>query len=113
MNIQQPAATNIQQQPVPTNIQQQPAVTKIQVPSAGTSGCKETIAGRYYYIKFEGNNSKRWDGKIILLLSDRIEDIYDPSELLPGFNVTLLCPFKGSKKVTNWNGVIVEPTERS
>ena len=80
--------------------------------SVGTSGCKETTAGRYYYIKFEGNNSKRWDGKIISLLSDQIEDIYDPSELVPGFNVTLPWPSKGSKKVTNWNGVIVEPTKK-
>ena len=120
-NIQEhTAATNIQQQPVATNIQQntaatnihQPAVANIQAPPTGTSGCKETTAGRYYYIKFEGNNSKRWDGKTISLLSDQIEDIYDPSELIPGFNVTLPWPSKGSKKVTNWKGVIVEPTEK-
>ena len=80
------------------------------MPSAGTSGCKETIAGRYYYIKFEGNNSKCWDGKIISLLSDQIKDIYDPSELVSGFNVTLPWPSKGSKKVTNWNRV--EPTKK-
>ena len=89
-NIQQPMATNIQQQPVATNIQEhtaathiqqqpvatniqqntaatnihQPAVANIQAPPTGTSGCKETTAGRYYYITFEGNNSKRWDGKL-------------------------------------------------
>ena len=88
----EPAITNHQpaisyQQPAATNITQQSTVNNIQVSLAETSGCKETTAGGYYYIKFEGNNSKRWDGKTISLLSDHIEDIYDPSELVSGFNV--------------------------
>ena len=72
--------------------------------------CTETIAGRYYYIRFEGNNSKRWDGKVISIPSSQIEDTYhDQSQLVPGFMITLPWPSKGSKKVINWKAVIVEP----
>ena len=75
---------------------------------------KETTAGcKYYYIRFEGNSSKRWDGKVISLSSEQIEDIYHPSQLVPGFIVTLPWPSKGSKKVTNWQAVIVDPTEKT
>ena len=86
------------------------AINSQEPSAANCKGYTETIAGRYYYIKFEGNNSQRWDGKVISIPSSQIEDTYyDQSQLVPGFIITLPWPSKGNKKVINWKAVIVEP----
>ena len=72
--------------------------------------CKETTAGRYYYIKLEGNHSQCWDSKIISLPREQIEDIYHQSK---GFIVNFRLPSKSSKEETNWKAAIAEPAEKA
>ena len=60
-----------------------------------------------YCIKYQDNNSKRWDGREIWVNAEFIEDHYDPQDLVPGFKVSF--PWKSKNKITNWNAVIVDP----
>lgn len=66
---------------------------------------------RRYFVKFEGNNSKRWDGKEIELQGEWLESLYSTEELTPGKKLTLPWPGKG-KKVTEWNVVVVDPGQK-
>ena len=57
-------------------------------------------------VRYEGNNSKRWDGKEIFLEASVLEDLYEPAQLMHGSHVTI--PWKGKGgRVSNWNAVIV------
>ena len=60
-----------------------------------------------YFVKFEGNQSKRWDGKQVELDGGWLESLYSQEELAPGKQLTLPWPGKG-KNVTNWNVVVLE-----
>ena len=58
-------------------------------------------------VRFEGNNSKRWDGKEILLETSVLEDMYEPDQLMHSSHVTI--PWKGKGgRVSNWNAVVVD-----
>jgi len=50
-------------------------------------------SNRQYTLRFEGNQSKRWDGKEIWLTTEVLDELYDGSKLVDGANVTV--PFKG------------------
>ena len=68
-------------------------------------------APKRYFVRFEGNQSKRWDGKEVELDGGWLESLYSPEELETGSELSLPWPGKG-KKVTNWKVVIVDPTEK-
>ena len=60
-------------------------------PSKGTSS-KQL---ERYCLKYEDNNSKRWDGREILVDKSYLESLYDTDELQPGMLVTLPWTGKG------------------
>ena len=65
------------------------------------------MASKHYVVRFEGNSSKRWDGKEIWLDREVLDELYDPTELCHGANVVV--PFKGKGgKITQWNAVFVD-----
>jgi len=65
-------------------------------------------SNKRYVIRFEGNNSKRWDGKEIWLESTVLDELYDVTELVDGAKITV--PFKGKGgKMSHWNAVFVDP----
>ena len=80
---------------------------------------EEAVAGRSnlarienkYCVKYEGNNSKRWDGRDIWIDADYMEELYDPSTLVPGYKVVL--PWQQKNSTTHWNTVVVDPSSVS
>ncbi len=61
-----------------------------------------------YSVRYEGNNSKRWDGKEILIDGEWLEDLYNPEDLVVGKEV--LLPWAGKRgKVVEWKGILVGP----
>ena len=59
-----------------------------------------------YCIRYEGNGSKRWDGKEILVDKDWLESLYDPVSLVDGKAVVL--PWSGKKGAyRDWKAVVV------
>ena len=81
-----------------------PAPSVVQT-TAGRSS--EGLNRSRYFIRFVGNNSKRWDGKEIELLGEWVENLYTEDELKIGNELTLPWPGKGGN-VTNWNAVVVD-----
>ena len=83
--------------------------------SCETSSVVQTTAGRSsegplrtrYFIRFVGNNSKRWDGKEIELQREWVENLYTADELHIGKKLNLPWPGKGGN-VTYWNAVVVD-----
>lgn len=57
-------------------------------------------APRRYFVKFEGNESKQWDGKEVELDGEWLESLYTQEELATGKSLTLPWPGKG-KNVIN------------
>ena len=62
-------------------------------------------------MKFEGNNSKRWDGKEIELKGEWLESLYSQEELTPGNRLDLPWPGKG-KSVTHWKVIVVDSASK-
>jgi hypothetical protein len=60
-----------------------------------------------YTVRYEGNNSKRWDGREILLDGEWLESLYPKEDLTPGKIVNLPWQTKGGVKV--WTAVLVKP----
>ena len=50
-----------------------------------------------YCVRYQNNSSKRWDGKMIWLDAEWLEELYNPSELVPGLEVKLPWATKGGK----------------
>lgn len=66
-----------------------------------------------YLVRFEGNNSKKWDGHDVELDGEWLESLYDVSELqIPGKHLSLPWPGKG-RQIRHWNAVISTPRDRS
>ena len=62
-----------------------------------------------HLVRFEGNNSKKWDGKEVWLDPYVLDELYDPKELLHGAKLSV--PFKGKGgKITHWNAIYVDPS---
>ena len=57
-------------------------------------------------MKYEGNNSKQWDGREILVDKSYLESLYDTDELQPGMLVTLPWTGKGGR-ASSWKARIV------
>lgn len=61
-----------------------------------------------YCIRYEGNNSKRWDGKVIWIDASVLDELYDETELTNGSHVVV--PWKGKgNKISHWKAVLVDP----
>ena len=53
---------------------------------------------RRCFAKFDGNGSKRWDGKEIEVQGEWLESLYSPEELAPGNRLNLITmPWKGEE----------------
>ena len=70
-----------------------------------TSSVEETE--RRYCVRFEGNRSKKWDGRQIMLESEWLESLYSRDDLCPGKIVELPWEEKGAGCV-KWKAVIVD-----
>ena len=71
--------------------------------------CLPSSNPKEYIVKFEGNNSKKWDGREINLDGEWLESLYDPKELTSGKQLRLPWPEKGEEKY--WNAVLMEPKQ--
>ena len=55
-----------------------------------------------YCVRYEGNGSKKWDGKTIWLDGEWLHSLYDHSELVPGNKLSLPWMGKGGR-MTYWS----------
>ena len=65
-------------------------------------------APKQYVVRFEGNNSRKWDGKEVWVDPEVLDELYDSSELFHGAKIKYPWRGKGGK-ITHWNGVFVDP----
>ena len=72
------------------------------------SWIKKLVVNNKYCVKYQDNNSKMWDGHEIWIDSEYRESLYNPSVLVPGFEVSL--PWKGKNTTTHRKAVIVDQT---
>ena len=63
-------------------------------------------------VRFEGNQSKRWDGKEALIDYDWIKEQVDTTELLPGNAISIPWPNKGGD-IEYWKGIVVNVDDAS
>lgn len=73
----------------------------------GTKSSTSTNQARNLCVRFEGNQSKRWDGKEVLIDYDWIKEIVDVTKLVPGNTVTIPWPTAKGGDIQNWRGVVV------
>ena len=68
------------------------------------------LQSREYSLQFKGNGSQQWDGKVINVDAEWLEELYNQEILFPGRVVEL--PWKGRKGVdVQWRGTIVSMPE--
>ena len=60
-----------------------------------------------YCVQYEGNGSKRWDGKTISVDSKTLLLSYNPEELIPGKEISIPWKIK-SKGIEYWKAIIVQ-----
>jgi len=65
-------------------------------------------APKRYVVRFEGNNSHKWDGKEVWVDPEVLDKLYDSSELFHGAQIQYPWRGKGGK-ITYWNGVFADP----
>ena len=58
-----------------------------------------------YVVRFEGNNSKKWDDKEVWLNAEVLDELYSENELVHGCTITVTWK---SKKITHWNTVFID-----
>ena len=75
------------------------------------SPSKDQLEKRTYFVKYENNNSKRWDGKTVVIDGDWLQNVC-------GNNTEIWCgdkikfPWTAKKgKVQYWNAVVVDNTD--
>ena len=66
------------------------------------------VKPKHHCVRYEGNNSKRWDGKEIWLEVIVLDELYESTQLTHGSQVTILWKGKGSR-ISYWKAVIVNP----
>ena len=59
-----------------------------------------------YIVRFEGNSSKRWDGKEVYINADVLDELYSEYELVHGAPVTV--PWKSKGKITHWKAIYID-----
>lgn len=72
------------------------------------AGVNQARTENKYCVRYEGNNSKRWDWREIWIDADYMEELYEPSALVPGYKV--LLPWQQKNSITHWNAVVVDPS---
>ena len=68
-------------------------------------------SSKQYIVRFNDNNSKRWDGKEVWLDTKILNELYDSSELFDDANIIVPCKGKGGK-ISHWNAVFIDPNSR-
>ena len=99
------AATEVNPQELAANpILQQSLLS----PEVTEEVAKKKQHAKKYVVRYEGNNSSKWDGKEIVLESEFLESLVeDPAELVPGKIVRLPWEKKGGG-TQDWFAVIVD-----
>jgi len=69
-------------------------------------------ASNSYVVRFEGNHSRKWDGKEVYVDKEVLDELYDSSELVHGAKISYPWRSKGGK-LTHWNAIFVDPTVSS
>jgi len=69
---------------------------------------QDELKPKQYVVRFENNNSKRWDGKEVWLDSEILDELYDSTELFHGANITVPWKCKGGR-ITHWKAVFINP----
>lgn len=77
-----------------------------------TKGGSTSDVARNLCVRFEGNQSKRWDGKEVLIDYDWIKEEVDATQLLPGSTINIPWPIKGGE-IQNWKGIVVNIDDAS
>ena len=79
------------------------AIKKRQKPGKFTA---QKLESREYSLQFKGNDSQQWDGKVIRVDAEWLEELYSQQDLFPGRVAELPWDGKDGKSV-GWKGVIV------
>ena len=61
---------------------------------------------KHYIVRFEGNNSKRWDGKESWVEAEILDELYSEAELVHGAEI--MVPWRSKGKITHWKGVFID-----
>ena len=61
-----------------------------------------------YVVRFEGNSSKRWDGKEVYINAEVLDELYSKEELVHGAPVTV--PWKSKGKISHWKAIYIDPS---
>ena len=65
-------------------------------------------APKSYVVQFEGNNSRKWDGKKVYIEREVLDELYNSTKLIHGAKI--LYPWRGKdRKLTHWNAIFVDP----
>ena len=57
-------------------------------------------------VRFEGNNSKRWDGKETWIEAEILDELYSEAGLKHGAEI--MVPWRSKGKITHWKGIFVD-----
>ena len=63
---------------------------------------------KQYVVQFEGNNSKKWDGKEMWIDAEALDEHYKASELVHGNSVIVPWRHKGGK-IKHWKAIYIDP----
>ena len=82
---------------------------KPQLEPSNSEEQRTKLGGKSYCVQYENNNSKRWDGKRVLIDGQWLHSVCDMSEIHCGDKIKL--PWTAKKgKVQYWNAVVVDNT---
>lgn len=71
---------------------------------------KDQVETKTYCVKYENNNSKRWDGKTVMIDGEWLHSVCNTSNVHCGDKVKL--PWTAKKgKIQYWNAVVVDGME--
>ena len=85
------------------------ATTRVRSTAPGPSAA---VAEVKYCVRYEGNQSKKWDGREITLDGKWLESLYDVAELVPGKQLSLPWQAKGGR-MEEWKAVLISATSTS
>ena len=71
---------------------------------------QDQLENKTYCVKYENNNSRRWDDKMVMIDEEWLHSVCNTSEIHCGDKVKL--PWTAKKgKMQYWNAVVVDGTE--
>ena len=68
------------------------------------------MASNSYVVCFEGNCSRKWDGKETYIYVEVLDKLYSKEELVHGAEVTV--PWKSKGKVSHWKAIFIDPNHQ-